>query len=80
MLPFLEPKKMSTTIMASHGKSDLDANSEVGMDGDMKEAAADCLRAIEEKSPIALAHALKACFEIYDSQPHDEGEHTYEEE
>lgn len=84
MLPFLEPKKMSSMVIARHGKSDLEANPEIdhddSIDSDMKEAAADVMRAFESRSVIDLAKALHACFEIYDSMPHEEGPHEDDEE
>lgn len=47
---------------------------------ELEEVAKDILRAIDERSPIVLAHALQAAFEICDSMPHEEGEHMDEEE
>ena len=84
MLPFLEPKKMSSMVIARHGKSDLDAHPEIdhddSIDPDMKEAAADVMRAFESKSVIDLAKALHSAFMIFDAMPHVEGEHEDNEE
>lgn len=84
MLPFLEPKHMSTTIIARRGKPDLEASPEKDMTEDidpgLKEAAEDLMRAVESKSVIDVAKALKSAFEICDAYPHQEGEHTNEEE
>lgn len=81
MLPFLEPKKMSSVIIAKRGKTDLHQADESlapesEMDPGLHEAAQDILRAIDAKSSIDLAKAIKAAFEICDSYPHEEGEHT----
>lgn len=91
MLPFLEPRKITSIIIARHGKSDLEGNPELeapdgssseeeGLDPDFKEAAADVMRAFENRSVIDLARALKAAFELFDSGPHSEDEHEEDEE
>lgn len=85
MLPFLEPKKITSVIIARRGKPDLEASPEVDMSEDsmdpgLKEAAEDVMRAFETKSVTDLAKALKSVFEICDASPHEEGEHINEEE
>lgn len=85
MLPFLEPKKMTSVIIARRGKPDLETAPEVDMSQDkmdpaMKAAAEDVMRAIEGKSVHDLARALQSAFEICDSMPHEEGPHFEEEE
>lgn len=71
--------------MSKRGKPDMEANSEVEAPGSdinpgLKSAAEDILRAIESKSPIDLAKAIEAAFNACDSEPHEEGPHTNEEE
>ena len=44
----------------------------------MHSAAQDLINAIHSRDTKAVAEALKAAFEIADSQPHEEGPHTYE--
>lgn len=81
MLPWLEKKKSVTVYKSTKGKSpDMEMNSEVEapdseMDEGLKEAAEDILRAINSKSAMDLAKAIKSAFEICDSYPHEEGEH-----
>ena len=44
---------------------------------DMLHAAAeDLMHAVHSKDVQAIAQALRAAFEICDSQPHEEGEHV----
>lgn len=84
MLPFMEPKKIVTIIAARRNKPGVQINPEVeapgsSMDPGLKEAAIDLLRGIEAKSPMDIAKALKAAFELCDSMPHEEGPHMNEE-
>lgn len=81
MLPFLDKKKTVSAVIARRGKPALEVKSEVSApdsEGDpaLESAAEDILRAIEEKSVLGLAQALKAAFQICDAEPHHEGEHT----
>jgi hypothetical protein len=84
MLPFLDKKKIVSVISAKRGKPDVEVNSEMEAPGSelspgLKEAAEDLMRGLEAKSPIDIAKALKAAFEICDAYPHKEGEHMDEE-
>jgi hypothetical protein len=83
MLPWLEPKKAVSIIIARHNKPDVEAKSEVDASSsihpDLKEAATDLLSAVKSESIIEIAHALEAAFECLDAMPHEEGEHTNEE-
>lgn len=78
MLPFLEPKKITSIIIARRGKSNLQATPEVNAPGQdshpLMEAAEDIMRAFEHKSVTDLAHALQATYEICESQPEQEPE------
>lgn len=85
MLPFLDSKKIVSVISARRGKSpDIEVNSEMEapgqeIDPSLKSAAEDVLRAIDTKSVIDLAKALKSAFDVCDAEPQEEGEHTNEE-
>lgn len=72
MLPFLKKKDegaMSAPVDAVERKPDHE------VDFDSVEAAAqDLLDAIEKKDTAAMAIALRAAFELCDSEPHEEGE------
>lgn len=82
MLPFLKQKRVAGLIIAnrkpdgtvqeSHHSDDEDAG--------LHAASADLIRAIHAKDDKQVSDALRAAFEILDSQPHDEGEHTNEED
>lgn len=80
-LPFLKPKATAGVIISQRKP---DGGNEIeGMDGDedagLNAAAADLIRAVHSKDEMSVASALRAAFEILDSQPHEEGEHTNEE-
>lgn len=72
MLPFLEPKKLAGSIIVRRGKSGVESKAEVEapgseMDPGLKEAATDLLAAINEKSIMGIASALKAAWECCES-------------
>lgn len=78
MLPFLKSKPQVAGIMTIERKPDESAESQE--DSGLMSAAKDLLSAIESKDHKAIAMAIKAAFTILDSEPHDEGEHTNENE
>lgn len=71
MLPFLKhDKDAGTTTLPESVKRDHDE------DYDMLESAAeDLMSAVHSKDIKGIASALRAAFEICDSQPHEEGPH-----
>lgn len=72
MLPFLKNKEAS----ASGPVESIKRSPDDGADYDMLDSAAeDLMHAVHSKDIKAIASALKAAFEICDSQPHEEGEH-----
>lgn len=80
MLPFLKPKRREGTII-EHRLPDGQADKKPEgseLDG-VRAAAADLIRAVHAKDEEGVAMAIKSAFEILDSMPHDEGEHTNEE-
>jgi hypothetical protein len=78
MLPFLQPKKMSSTIMAKvKPAGDLVTESvESEMDPGLMSVAEDILSAIAGKDATRLAQSLQAAFQMFDMAPHVEGEHV----
>lgn len=76
MLPFLKPKALAGNIL-SRRKPDGSTESE-GMEGQeddnsgLNAAAADLIRAVHSKDENAVAAALKAAFDICDSQDDQE--------
>lgn len=79
MLPFLKPRPQTGVVitqrMSDHGvkpdTSDQDYDS-------IEACATDLIRAVHAKDAQAVCKALRAAFEIMDSEPHEEGEHTNE--
>jgi DNA repair protein RadC len=76
MLPFLQPKKMVSVIIAKHKPSgEIEPmHEEDEMDPALMAAAEDLMKAIAMKDSKALAMALKAAFEVCDMGAHEEGE------
>jgi len=74
MLPYLKLKNEagSSGPIESKQVNTMDDGEEY--DG-LESAAEDLCRAIEAKDYKAAASALRAAFELLDSQPHEEGEH-----
>lgn len=80
-LPFLKPRAVAGVII-SHRKPDGqkgDERAEGEEDQGILSAAEDLIRAIHSKDAQSVASALRAAFEICDSQPHEEGPHTNDE-
>lgn len=79
MLPFLKVKPQAgimSSVRKPDGSSEMESDSNEGLSA----CAADLIRAIHSKDEESVASALKAAFEILDSQPHEEGPHTNEEQ
>lgn len=73
MLPFL---KLNKDASASGPVDSLERNPDSEPEYDALESAAeDLINAIHSKDAKGAAAALRAAFELADSQPHEEGEH-----
>lgn len=73
MLPFLKHNKEAS---ASTPIESIKRESDSGEEYDVLESAAeDLCHAIDAKDYKAIASALRAAFELLDSQPHEEGPH-----
>lgn len=73
-LPFLKKKEASVSVPSEVQLRESD--SEEDSDYDSLEAAAeDLTHAIASKDLKGVAAALRAAFQILDSEPHEEGEH-----
>lgn len=85
MLPFLKNKTKNGTgiVERLHRPEDSykqQQTEETSTDSnDLEICAIDILKAIKTNDIKGLADAIKAAFEICDSQPHVEGEHIGEE-
>lgn len=81
MLPFLKKQRPVAGIVIETRKPDEGKEPEAaGDESGLESAAHDLLMAIEAKDVKAMAAAMKAAFEIMESQPHEEGEHLESEE
>lgn len=73
MLPFL---KHNQDASASSPIESIKREPDEGADYDSLESAAEDLKqALDEGNVKAIAAALRAAFELCDSEPHEEGEH-----
>lgn len=68
---------MSKRHSDGHIGPDLSKDKEEEVDS-IEAAAEDMLKAFEEKDVKKLAAAVRAAFDILDSEPHEEGPHTNE--
>jgi len=72
MLPFLKHKQDSGTVALPETIKRESDESEYDM---LEAAAEDLMHAVHSKDIKMIAQALRAAFEICDSQPHEEGPH-----
>lgn len=78
MLPFLRHKKNNAGLIVKQRSPDVSSGDEAegsAPDG-MEAAAQDLMDAISAGDAGKVASALRAAFQIADSEPHEEGEHT----
>ena len=82
MLPFFKPRK-SAGVMVSSVKMNGEKGEE-HMEGEedqgLMAASEELIRAVRQGDVEACARAWRAGFQILDSEPHEEGPHTNEEE
>jgi len=73
MLPFQKKKEASVSAPVEVIKRESDEPEEYDY---LESCGHDLLSAVEAKDPKGIAVALRAAFEICDSQPHEEGPHV----
>ena len=73
MLPFLKDKEAGMQEPADPIKRKPDEEQEYDA---LESAAQDLISAVHSKDVKATCEALRAAFELCDSEPHEEGEHT----
>lgn len=78
-LPWLTEHKSSGISIDVRKPDENSAKGNSDEDG-LKAAAKDLRDAIESKDDSRIASALRAAFEILDSEPHSEGPHTNEDD
>lgn len=78
MLPFLKQKKSTGVIVNSYNSSGIkrEGDTSPGSDEGLLICAKDLIKAINSNSALGVAAALKAAFEICESELHQEGEET----
>ncbi len=77
--PILNKRRQSAGLIVQTRTPDGDKAPEMPeADSAMEMAAQDIMDAIKGNDPKRLAQAIKAAFEICDSEPHVEGPHTNE--
>lgn len=83
MLPFLKPKAVAGVII-SQRKPDGSKEPEDKMEGDedaaLSACAVDLIRAIHAKDEAGTASALRAAFQVLESEPHPENTEEQENE
>lgn len=73
MLPFLKNKRIQTMMVAHKREGEpMDLPTE---EHPLASAAEDLIHAVHSKNIEAVAQALEAAFQIFDSLPHEEGTH-----
>lgn len=72
MIPFLKSKEASVSMPADTIKREPDDGAEYDA---LESAADDLIAAIHSKDAKGVAAALRAAFELAESQPHEEGPH-----
>jgi hypothetical protein len=82
-LPWLRNKQVQQPgLSVEYRKPDENAQldeDDASRDHGLEACAEDLIRGIELKDKKHVLAAIKSIFEILDSMPHDEGEHTNEE-
>jgi hypothetical protein len=80
LLPFLRKKQEEGSSPTLSIKTRTPDKKEDSDDAGLNACAQDLLDAVQARDVSGVAAALKAAFEIADSQPHEEGPHTYEDQ
>jgi hypothetical protein len=78
-LPWFKAKPQTGVIMATTRQPDEKKDESSENDG-LKSCARDLMDAISAGDESKAAAAIRAAFEICDSEPHEEGEHTNDED
>jgi hypothetical protein len=78
MLPFLKKPHGHVGLIIKTRQPDAGAEN-VKEDKGLEACASDMLRAIQANDPKSFAVAIKNAFDIMESEPHEEGEHSNED-
>lgn len=77
ILPFLAKKTQQSGLIVQERQPD-EKSEGTDEDAGMHAAAKDLMDAVHAKDIKRVAEALRAAFQIADSEPHNEGPHTYD--
>lgn len=82
MLPFLKKQQVAGLIISKHRQpsGSIEESSPKGHDEGLEACARDMITALDSKDSRQLAQALRNAFEIMESEPHEEGPHTNDNE
>lgn len=76
MIPFMKKKEVSVSMPVEHIMRDSDHEEEMDEHDELMEAIAhELMEALQKKNVKDVVMALRAAFQILDSEPHVEGEH-----
>lgn len=79
MLPFLK-KKSQVGVIVTTRPSDESKQDESHESDPIEYCAEDLMNAVHNKDKKAVAEAIRSAFDILESEPHNEAEHTESEE
>jgi DNA-binding GntR family transcriptional regulator len=81
-LPFLMKPKVSSTTIVEHRKPDetVGEDSPDSNDEGLNSAASDLIDAVHSRDVKGAAAAMRAAFELMESQPHEEINHDEDEQ
>lgn len=77
-LPWMKRRSQQSGISIEYRKPDSSKQDSDDNDSGLDMGAEDLIRAIEQKDKSKVKAAIRAMFEILDSEPHEEGPHTNE--
>ena len=80
-LPFLKQRKVAALIVQNRSADGgHDTVPEDHLEQELTTCGEDLIRGVTNKDAKAVGDAIRAAFEILDSEPHEEGPHTNESE
>lgn len=76
LLPFLKPRAQTGVIIQERARDTVPREELDREEDSIDICCEEMIEAMEEKDPKKMAKALRAAFQIFDSEPHEEGPHT----
>lgn len=78
MLPFLKRKSGSAGLIVKTREPDQNDSSDSDDSYSLEACSQDLINAIHSSDPKKVSEALRAAFEVLESEPHEEGPHTFD--